>query len=106
MGSLNTNVEIKDSLAINKYYGREAIIDVFIESKYYSFDKFGSKSFILAQWDAHNISYSVSKNGLRIVAELKLRHLNIPIPHTVSFPTSTILFRAEALHTFTIRTES
>ena len=78
-----TNVEIKDSLAINNYYEREAIIDVFIESKYYSFDKFGSKSFILAQWDAHNISYSVSKSS-RIGYQISKRMSDAENPITSS----------------------
>ena len=41
----------------------DAVLDVIIASEYYSYEKYGSKGFMRAQWLAHNCAYSMASSG-------------------------------------------
>ena len=58
-----TNVNIDKSLCIDNPFDREAVLDVFMESDYYSEETFGTKRFMLAQWEAHNLCYKIANSG-------------------------------------------
>ena len=58
-----SNISIDKSLEITSGYEMDAILDVIIESEYYSEDVYGSKKFMKAQWVAHNIAHSVASSG-------------------------------------------
>ena len=57
------NVNVSPSLEIRNKYEMNAVLDVIIDSPYYSFDRFGSKSFMRAQWIAHNWCYDLAVSG-------------------------------------------
>lgn len=54
---------IKDSLNIRSQYEQNAFLDVIIDSPYYSDEIYGSKSFMRAQWVAHNTCYDIASRG-------------------------------------------
>ena len=48
---------------ITSPYEMNAILDVFMESEYYSQNVFGSRDFMRAQWIAHNKAYELASSG-------------------------------------------
>ena len=58
-----SNISIGESLAIRSKYEQNAVLDVIIESPYYSEDVYGSKAFMRAQWVAHNVCYDIASSG-------------------------------------------
>lgn len=58
-----TNISIDKSLEITSSYEQDAILDVIIASPLYSEEKFGTKEFMRAQWQAHNMCYSVATSS-------------------------------------------
>ena len=58
-----SNISIDNSLIVTSGYEQEAVLDVIIDSPYYSEDVYGSKSFMKAQWVAHNVCHSVASSG-------------------------------------------
>ena len=61
--SNTSNISIKDSLNIRSQYEQNAFLDVIIDSPYYSDEIYGSKSFMRAQWVAHNTCYDIASRG-------------------------------------------
>lgn len=57
------NISIDKSLEISNQYEMNAVLDVIIESDIYSEEVFGSRSFMRAQWIAHNVSYKVAASS-------------------------------------------
>ena len=57
------NISIEDSLSIEARYEMDAVLDVIMESEYYSYDMFGSKDFMRAQWVAHNAGYKIASSS-------------------------------------------
>ena len=58
-----TNISIDKSLEITSSYEQDAILDVIIANPLYSEEKFGTKEFMRAQWQAHNMCYSVATSS-------------------------------------------
>lgn len=63
VNSTATNISIGESLTIRSKYEQNAVLDVIIESPYYSEDVYGSKSFMRAQWVAHNVCDDNASSG-------------------------------------------
>ena len=57
------NVHVSDSRKITSPYEMDAILDVFMESEYYSQNVFGSRDFMRAQWIAHHKAYELASSG-------------------------------------------
>ena len=57
------NIAIPDSLEINSYAEQSAILDVLMDSKYYSVDLFGTKAHMMAQWVVHNATHGLASSG-------------------------------------------
>ncbi len=58
-----SNIKIDNSLNITSGYEQEAILDVIIESPYYSEEAYGNRAFMRAQWVAHNACYDIASSG-------------------------------------------
>ncbi len=58
-----TNININNSLLIDNPYEQEVILDLIMQSPYYSYETFGSKEFMQSQWLAHNSTYHIAKKG-------------------------------------------
>ena len=58
-----SNINIKESINITSKYEQKAILDVIMDSKYYSEDVYGDSSFMQAQWAAHNVCYNIASSG-------------------------------------------
>ena len=56
------NIKVKESLQITSHYEMEAVLDVVKQHPSFDFSKYGSKSHMRAQWEAHNQAYRMS-NG-------------------------------------------
>lgn len=57
------NINIDKSLSVKSTIEMDAVLDVIIASEYYSYEKYGSKGFMRAQWLAHNCAYSMASSG-------------------------------------------
>ena len=57
------NINVDNSLSISNKYEINAVLDVIVESPYYSETMFGSKKFMRAQWVAHNVCYNIASTG-------------------------------------------
>ena len=67
------NVHIAESLSITSLEDMNAILDVFIDSQYYSEEKYGNRDIMRAQWVAHNMAYALAnsdKNSTGILSAL------------------------------------
>lgn len=58
-----SNISVDASLSITSKYEQNAVLDVIMESPFYSEKVYGSKKFMRAQWVAHNLSYSIASSG-------------------------------------------
>ena len=98
-----TNIKIDDSLKVTSKYEQDAVLDIIIDSPYYSEDIFGNKSFMRAQWGAHNACYnfaSSGKLGFRIMQLLS--GSDNPIESSTSLDlrsTNNLLLRHKILYT-------
>lgn len=57
------NIGIDRSTEITSRYEMNAVLEEVTKSPYYSKNQFGSKSFMRAQWLAHNICYTIAQQG-------------------------------------------
>ena len=57
------NISIDKSLDVDNKYEMNAVLDVIIDSEYYSEDLFGTKDFMRAQWIAHNMAYDIASSS-------------------------------------------
>ena len=67
------NIQIKDSLTITSTYEMNAVLEVVMESEHYSEERFGSRSFMAAQWVAHNECNNIASGsslGYRLMSRL------------------------------------
>jgi len=59
------NISINQSREIATRQEMNAVLDVVMSSPYYSKEQFGSRSFMRAQWVAHNACYTIASSGDR-----------------------------------------
>ena len=57
------NIHISPSLDVKSKYEMNAVLDVIMASDYYSESMFGTKEYMRAQWEAHNICFDIASSG-------------------------------------------
>ena len=63
LGDGRTNIHISGSLQVKSKAEQNAVLDVIMDSPLYDEETFGTIDFMWAQWEAHNLSYTIASSG-------------------------------------------